>query len=365
MKISGCDKFLGVLTSTRSLPFDGANGVFSIIDATIRGQDIVARTKWDYWEWLSDMEEQGFLRIDRRKKKVFIETPFTCRSITNQREVYLCGARTPEFLNELDSTSQQQGVVFNAEQLGFSFPSRISIKGNIKKIQKFVENFGLPFSKTPIAYQIAIKEVKRSDLIDENQLQNSINIEMSFSSIRNAFDRLSTLFHNTDIFLPGSEISFFNPVSLKYDGNPPTKENPCVLGKRNYQGIHDNLYRLAENGSIQVCPDISKQFAKYYCLSIGKCKLGYNDQRQAVIVPKYCRLPLSLARALTLCQCLPPRDVFLTYEDRVKLGLEKSSQEFLEYRGVPEVIRKLIETRLDMSFCDINYQEDKLLWKTQ
>jgi hypothetical protein len=78
MHSSSCDKFLGVLTSTRQLPFDGANGVFSIIDATIKGPGMSVETNWDYWMCLSTMQEQGFLRLDRGRRKVFIETPFVC-----------------------------------------------------------------------------------------------------------------------------------------------------------------------------------------------------------------------------------------------------------------------------------------------
>lgn len=365
MHSSSCDKFLGVLTSTRQLPFDGANGVFSIIDATIKGPGVSVETNWDYWMCLSTMQEQGFLRLDRGKRKVFIEAPFVCRSATVPNEAYLCGARTPEFLKIFETVSVQNGVALSIQPNGASLPSRICLKGNIATIQNLAKQFDVPFSVIPASYLIAIREICVSDLLTEKRLQGVSFADVPNMTISQAIDNLSNFFNTTDINQPDDDISYFSPMSLKYDGKSPSQEHPYVLGKRNYQGIHNNLYRLGENGSIQVCPDISKEFAKYYCLSIANFKPGYNERHQAVLVPKYCRLPLSLARALTLCQCLPPREVFLPDVDLNKLGLNKASHEFLEYQGVPEVIKKIIETRLNMQFQPIRYQEDQLLCRTQ
>lgn len=365
MNLSPCDKFLGVLTSARQLPFDGASGVFSIIDATIRGPGATIETHWDYWMSLITLQEQGFLRLDKGRKKVLIEAPFVCRSVTVPNEVYLCGARTPEFLKTCATTSKQHGVAFSVKSNGPSLPSQIRLKGNIVTIQNLVQNFDLPFSYIPVSYQTAIQEIYVTDLLDGKRLQGASASDVPSTTISKAVDNLTCFFNTTDITQPDDDISFFNPVSLKYDGKPPTESNPYVHGRRNYQGIHNNLYRLAENGSIQVCTNISKEYAKYYCLSRANCKLGYNEQRRVVLVPKYCRLPLPFARALTLCQCLPPREVHLTDGDLRKLGMVRSSREFLEYQGVPAVIRKIIETRLDIQFQSISYQEDQLICKTQ
>lgn len=365
MHSSSCDKFLGVLTSTRQLPFDGANGVFSIIDATINGPGVSVETNWDYWMCLSGMQELGFLRLDRSRRKVFIETPFVCRSATVPSEVYLCGARTPEFLRTLEIASVRQGVALSVQANGESFPSRICLKGNIETIQRLVEQFDISFSGIPASYQFATREICASYLLTKKRFQGGSCPDVSNATIRQAIDNLLSFFNTTDISQPNDDISFFNPMSLKYDGKPPSREHPYVLGKRNYHGMHNNLYRIGDNGSIQVCSDISKKFAKYYCLSRANCKLGYNEHRLAVLVPKYCRLPLLMARALTMCQCLPPREVSLSNEDLNMLGMNKASNEFLEYGGVPEVIKKIIETSLNMQFQPIRYQEDQLLCKTQ
>lgn len=351
---SSGDIFLSVLTSTRSLPYNGTNSVFSIMDATLTDLDFSGEHTLPYMQWLIMLEEQGYIFINKAENKVQIESAFLCRSAINKNEVYLCGARICEFVDWVSIICKDNGLIFKVESNEKSYPSRISINGNEVALQNFSAQINLPLQSVPYAYIVALQDISLENLVLWTHAQRLQLPILHFPSISEAIDSLDSRFNTTDISLPRSELEFFNPTTLMFDGEAPTMNNPYSYGRRNYNGWHNNLYRREYNGNIQVCTDVIKNYAKYYCLSKSGIKLAYNKSQKTIFIPKYCRLPLKQARSISHCQCSPPKEIHFSREDTINLGLSPSSNSFLQYNGIPEVIVEMIAKQLNMTICIVH-----------
>jgi hypothetical protein len=351
------DLFIAILSSAESIPLEGSNSVFSVIDTLKKPSELFINNQWDYWNWLLNLEEMGFLDIDIDKKKVHIEPQLLCRSITSKDEFYVNGARTPEFINKLEELSYELELSFYVDAGEIIYPSRISIKGDENKIKLLADELNFKFSLIPPAYTFCLRELTLSELIDSMRLEER-NIEDDILSCIDSFYDLSpSLFTTTDIDIvqEGNEINYFNPYSLRYDGKKPSPECLLSLGRRSFYGISNNLYYYSKDEEFKVCTRVSKKLAKYICMSRAGIRLGCNKHKHTVLVPKFCRLPRRFAQALTHCQNIPPREIELDNGKIELLGLSVSVNPFLEYQGVPDVIQNLIGTRLNIEIQKIDY----------
>ena len=294
MPASEGDSFMAVLSSARELPLQGKNGAISVLDATITFGDIPDTGR--YWKWLLNMEEMGYLAIDLERKKVAVEGQFLCRSCVEDNEVYLSGARTPDFTRFIKNTCDRYSLYLDVDRYSQSYPNRIRIRGSEANLRKLANEAKLPLSDAPTSYILALHKVALSDLVETRKLEERGLADTRFPDMISAVQGLSECFTTTRLEPGDSELQFFNPLSLKYDGNPPSEGEPYVLGRRNRYGRHDNLYRRVNGQPVQVCTDIGRRHAKYYCLASAGVLLGYNPLRKALLVPKYCRIPLPLAR---------------------------------------------------------------------
>ena len=351
------DLFIAILSSAESIPLEGSNSVFSVIDSLKRPSELSSDNRWDYWNWLQNLEEMGFLAIDNDKKKVHIEHQFLCRSINTKDEFYVSGARTPEYVNKLEELSYELKLSFYIDAGEMIYPSRISIKGDEDEIKLLANELNLGFSVFPFAYTLCIKDLTLSELIDPKRLEEKRIEDDILSGVDSYYDLTSSFFTTTDIDIvqEGNEISFFNPYSLKYDGKKPSPECVLTLGRRSFYGISNNLYYYTEDKTFKVCTKVLKNLAKYICLSKAGIRLGRCERKHTVLVPKFCRLPRRFAQALSHCQNIPPREIELDSHEIGLLGFSASVNPFLEYQGIPDLIQNLISTRLNIGFQEINY----------
>ena len=169
MPASEGDSFMAVLSSARELPLQGKNGAISVLDATITFGDIPDTGR--YWKWLLNMEEMGYLAIDLERKKVAVEGQFLCRSCVEDNEVYLSGARTPDFTRFIKNTCDRYSLYLDVDRYSQSYPNRIRIRGSEANLRKLANEAKLPLSDAPTSYILALHKVALSDLVETRKLE--------------------------------------------------------------------------------------------------------------------------------------------------------------------------------------------------
>ncbi len=308
------DKFLAVLSSSRQFPLKGENSISNIVDATIRTNQQGSANRWDYRKWINDMEELGFLYVDIIKRKIFVEPQSLDRSVNSPNALLLNGARTPDFIARLRSQAKDHKLTIHENAYDPYYPAKIKVAGGENDLAGFANDLGISFASAPRTYDEALRVFSCSDIVKKWQF-NDTTLEQ------------------------GEEVHYFNPGNLQFDGSGPGSNFHYNLGRRETKyGRRYNMYRF-HNNSLQVKADVDPRWAKWFCLARSKFALTYDEGEKLVLAPKFCRLPLPLARTLAMCGQKAPQEVSCHFGD-------SKIREFIEYREVPKIIAKLVFEKL-------------------
>lgn len=345
------DRFLFALSTVQSLyMWDHAfNSAYLHFYQTNFNLD----TNYDYFSWLSNLEDLGFVSISLEKRKVFIEKPFFCRLPNNRKIVVVCGARTSHFLLNLRTSCEKLKLAYD-EQFpnDQKSPTRIVIQGDFSAIQELSNEFKIPISSDPYSYLIATTKIRTSDFVSEEIMKEKGLVEQQFNCITDLVTSIRPSFSlAANEFI--EDMLFFNPSTLKYDSSIPPKVARYALYKRQlYDTTHVILTFDDSTDKYWFFPSVEKKFGKYFELAEDRKQLCYNRKDNIFYVPKYCPLPPIYSRALGCCSCLCPIEKKMKGEELKIMGFSDGELEVLAYQDVPEVIVKIICDSLNIKyFC--------------
>jgi hypothetical protein len=320
-------KFLAVLSSSKKLPFLGENGISSIIDAINVGGGQGDGDDRKYLDFIYAMEELGFLYLDRKKNKVVVEPQSLIRSIHSPEELFLSGARIPDYLAKVRDLCNRHALSYHENEYDTILPFLVRVKGKEGQLTALAEELQVKLDPVPRAYYEAL-------------------LTVDFRNLGESWKFNDTSSGRDDGQNPEIRERFFNSSTLRYDGKCPSGNNHYNMGYRKRYGMRYYMFKYAEN-SLKVA-EVEPRQAKWYCLSKRGFKLAYNNTSKVFYIPKYCPLPLGLARSLAMCSCMPPKQISLTANETERIGFKKKAMDFLEYRNIPEIIANLVKHKMNM-----------------
>ena len=320
--------FLTVLSSSKKLPFLGEHGISSIVDAIEVGSGQGDVDDRKYRELIYAMEELGFLYLDWKNNKVVVEPQSLVRSIHSPDEFFLSGARIPDYLAKIKELCRQHGLSYHENEYDAILPSRVKINGKEDRLTLLANELQVKLDPVPRAYHEAL-------------------LTIDFRNLGEYWKFNDTSSDRGDGQNPETRVRFFNTRTLQFDGRGASGTNPYSMGRRKRYGMHYYMFKYAGN-SLKVAADVEPRLAKWYCLSKKGIKLAYNDDHHVVYIPKYCPLPLNLARSLAMCACMPPKNTSLAANVSEGLGFNSKTTDFLEYSKVPKLIANILSQKMDM-----------------
>ncbi|MBL78816.1 MAG: hypothetical protein CMH70_02040 [Nitrosomonadaceae bacterium] len=319
--------FLSLLSSSKKLELNGENGISSVIDAIKIGQGYENLGEINHKDFIYSLEELGFLYLDWKRGKVRVEPQSLIRSVHSVEEVFLSGARVPTYLDKVKMLCDRHGLSFQQEQYDTILPSRVRINGREDQLTTLANEMRIKLDPVPRAYKESI-------------------LTIDFQSMHNGWEFNTTQSGEGRQQNPETKITFFNTQTLQFDGLEASATNPYNMGRLKKYGKF-YMYKYSGN-SLKVAANIEPREAKWYCLSKKDFKLAYKDSSNVFYIPRYCPLPLSFARSLAMCSCLPPKKISLTANEAQQMGFRGREMDFLEYSGIPRVIANIISSKMGM-----------------
>ena len=216
-----------------------------------------------------------FFRINFENGWHVVPPILACETKNGKAVGVLCGARTDRLMHSLVDNIADLEIAFTQQTEG---PDRVLIVADkTSRLEDLADSVGLNCQQDAIRLLLAALPP-----IDDAQLR--ITAEIPFGR--------------------DWDVGRFSATSLTWTPVSPIEARSAPFGLFRFRVHHRNVYYLRLSGQTY---QVSGQVGKYFVLKKRRRRvLSYVAESQVLTVPVWCRPPLLLDRALTLCSGLLP-----------------------------------------------------------
>jgi hypothetical protein len=227
--------------------------------------------------------EGGFCRRSEGGRKIEAECPVLTVLPHSPSRAMLFGTSPKQLAQRCSEEVERNGLRISLEELSLAdnWPTRYIFAGAPESLAVIAQRVGIRFFATPLAFVLADGAI-------------SLETEVQGATFNHA--------------LPPIDAEWFNPRTLKFDGNQPQTFGDFSLCRYQNHGRKFATFRVrADNGGLESVETRNPAGVKWLQISRLEERFLWVDNNGSVAVPKYCPLPRDFARALALCSGLPPR----------------------------------------------------------